>query len=162
MSTAAYVVASLAWAVFGFVVGWLLGRSWVALERIDRKILMPVHENEVGELRRRLRRPSGAQVLGAVLVVLAVASVITVTLQTVRLNDVTSCQAEWNDSYQAALRQRADAAATERAAQRELLTLMLQQPTRQEARAALHRYLESLEDADNEREDARIPKRACN
>jgi hypothetical protein len=164
VSTAAYIVASLAWAVFGFVVGYLLGRSWNALDSIDRKIPpMPLHEDDVPALRpNRKPRSRIQQIFGAVLVLLALATVIGVAVQTVRLNDVTSCQAEWNDGYTDALRQRAVAAATERAAQRELLTTVLRPgTTAQERREATERYLHSLEDADAEREEAKIPTREC-
>lgn len=167
MSTTVYIVTSLVWAFGGFLFGYLLGRAARTLQRIDRKVGMddeaadpatptdnPAPSSEPGRSRTE-------RVFGVVLIGLAVLSVIGVGIQTVRLGNATSCQAEFNEHYTAALKLRTKAAATERAAQRELLTLMLQQPTQQEARAALQRYIDGLAKADREREDAQIPTRAC-
>jgi hypothetical protein len=100
--------------------------------------------------------------LGIVLVVLSVASIILVAVQTARLNNATACQANYNVAYTRSIQQRAAAARDERQAQRQLLVTLLSGPTTPEQRrAAFADYLASLDKADQQREAAAIPNRRC-
>lgn len=109
-----------------------------------------------------ITRLSFQQWLGFILVILSLASVILVAIQTTRLNNATNCQAAFNDAYTRAVKERADAAKDERQAQRELLMTFFSGPTTAEQRlAAFNKYLASLDKADEQREAALIPTRRC-
>lgn len=100
--------------------------------------------------------------LGIILVALSIASVIFVAVQTSRLSNVTECQAGYNEAYGKAIQARADAARDERHAQRDLWTTFLNpQIPVEEKRAALVRYLKTLDEADHVRETAKLPTRRC-
>lgn len=100
--------------------------------------------------------------LGAIIVVLSVVTVILMAIQTARLGDATECQATYNDAYTRSLQDRANAARNERQAQRELLLTLLSRPvTPEQGRAAFDRYLKKLDEADAERESAKIPANRC-
>jgi hypothetical protein len=100
--------------------------------------------------------------LGAIIVVLSVVTVILMAIQTSRLNSTTACQAAYNDAYTTALQDRTNAARNERQAQRELLQTLLSGPvTPEQGRAAFDRYLKKLDEADVERESAKIPANRC-
>lgn len=100
--------------------------------------------------------------LGVILIVLAVASVIFVAIQTARLSDVTECQAQYNDAYGKAIQARSNAAREERQAQRELWTTVLnQQIPVEQKRAAFEHYLKKLDEADQVRDEAKLPTHRC-
>lgn len=100
--------------------------------------------------------------IGVVLVLLSLASVIVVAVQTARLSDVTECQAQYNDAYTTAIEARSGAARSERQAMRELLMTFLSGPTTPEqGRAAMDKYLKKLDEADQVRDQAQIPNREC-
>jgi hypothetical protein len=101
--------------------------------------------------------------LGIIIVTLSVMSVIYVAIQTARLNDVTVCQAEYNDAYTTAIQERSMAARRERQAQREMLLAFLggESLTPAEGRAVFDRYLAALDEADQVRDSADIPTRRC-
>jgi hypothetical protein len=102
--------------------------------------------------------------LGVILVALAVLTVFFVSVQTSRLNEVTDCQAEYNDAYTDALRDRTAAAARERKAQRKMLVSFLsaeRQLTEAEGRKIFDEYLTVLDEADRERTQAPIPRNRC-
>lgn len=107
-------------------------------------------------------KPAVVRALGVVLVALAIASVTSVAVQTVRLGDVTQCQAEYNDAYGKAILARANAARNERQAQRELWrTVLNPQIPVDDKRAAFEKYLKTLDEADRVREAAELPTRRC-
>lgn len=109
-----------------------------------------------------LTSQSFERAFGIILVALSVASVLFVGVQTVRLGDVTECQAAYNEAYSKAIHARSDAARNERKAQRELWTTVLnQQIPVEEKRAAFVKYLETLDEADRVRDRAQIPTRRC-
>lgn len=107
--------------------------------------------------------------LGYLLIGLSVASVIIVAVQTIRLNDasarlndVTSCQAEYNQSYTSAIKGRSEAARQERQAQRKLLTTLLgMHVTEAQGRAAFDEYLKALDKSDDARDRAALPTQKC-
>lgn len=112
--------------------------------------------------RRELIPTSVQRWIGVVLVALSIASVVVVAVQTARLSDVTTCQAQYNDAYTLAIKGRSQAARDERQAMRELLLTFLSGPTSPEqARAALDDYLKKLDEADQVRDQAQIPDRKC-
>lgn len=101
--------------------------------------------------------------VGVFLIVLSVLTVSYSVVQTSRLGDVTECQAQYNEAYTAALKDRTKAAAKERRAQRDLLTTLLSgRPlTPDQARAEFNKYLGVLNDADHQRDSAPIPTNRC-
>ncbi len=102
------------------------------------------------------------RVLGVILIVLSVASVIFVAVQTSRLSDVTECQAEYNEAYANAIHARYDAARAERASQRQLwLTVLNTQIPIEQKRQAFETYLKALDEADRVRDKAELPTRRC-
>lgn len=107
-------------------------------------------------------KPVAEKAIGAILIILSVVSVIFVAVQTIRLGNVTECQASYNEAYGHAIQARADAARAERHAQRTLLLTVLdpQVPVEQK-RAAFDVYLRALDDSDQTRDAARIPTRRC-
>jgi len=99
---------------------------------------------------------------GVGLIVLSVLSVIAVSIQVVRLGDVTECQAQYNDAYTHAISARSSAARQERAAMRDLLlTVIGEATTPEQGRAAIDKYLNALDAADLVRDNAQIPSRKC-
>lgn len=106
-------------------------------------------------------RISFEKALGAIIIALSIASVTFVAIQTSRLSDVTECQAGYNEAYGKAIQARANAARDERHAQRDLWTTFLKQIPVEEKRAALERYLKTLDAADHVREIAKLPTRRC-
>ncbi len=99
---------------------------------------------------------------GVILVALAVLSVTFVGIQTVRLGNVTECQAKYNDAYAKAISARSNAARSERQSQRQLwITVLDPKIPVDEKRAAFTVYLEALDAADRVRDRAEIPTRRC-
>lgn len=96
------------------------------------------------------------RVLGVVLVVLAVATVLTTVSINQRIERVASCQAGVNRAFQAALDARTQAADLERAAQRDLLTTVGQH-NQKSTDAALERYQQVLHHADETRDSSPLP-----
>ena len=106
--------------------------------------------------------PAFVRAIGVILVALSIASVAVVAFQTSRLSDVTECQAAYNQAYTVAIQARANAARAERAAQRTLWTTFLNAAIPvEEKRAALVRYLKTLDEADHVRETVKLPTRRC-
>ena len=96
------------------------------------------------------------RVLGVVLVVLAVATVLTTVSINQRIERVASCQAQVNRAFQQSLDGRTQAADLERAAQRDLLTTVAGH-NRAATDAALQRYQQVLHHADETRDSSPLP-----
>lgn len=110
----------------------------------------------------RLLKISFDRALGIIIIVLAAVSVTFVAVQTMRLSDVTECQAEYNEAYTEAIKARSEAAREERQAQRVLWTTVLNAeiPVEQKV-AAFQVWLKSLDTADRARDRAVLPTRRC-
>lgn len=164
-----YVVNSLAWALMGLLLGYLVVRSATHLEEVTTAMSPasppPDPAAPDPESTRpprtvwwaRFPRPAADRVIGAVVVILAIVSVavmaVSVSAQQAaieRAERSLACQTQFNEAYAAALTERTEAARVERAAQRDLLT-----NTRSEDPAALDaaisRYLAQLAEADQRR-----------
>lgn len=114
------------------------------------------------------RSVDAQRVLGAILVIMALASVVLVAVQTYRLDRVITCQVAYNEAFAASLEMRAAAAAEERQAQRQLLQTLLRfrptddSPERAQAREqALSDYIAGLNAADAARQSAPLPDQDC-
>jgi len=115
-----YVVNSFAWSVIGFVVGWL-GASLRSDIHTLKEALVPTEEARAQRLKRTQR---STRLLGVIVAVLAVATVVQGVIAQQRLNDVSRCQAQYNERFAAASKTRADLADEDRRAlNRMLLTL---------------------------------------
>lgn len=107
MSTA-YLISSLAWSLIGFV----LGRLTVNVEQIRRSMSTNDEELSAEQLppsprRRRLpvvHKLGAQQIVGMVVVIVALLSILLVAWQNVRLNQSISCQSRFNQVYEDALR----------------------------------------------------------
>lgn len=165
-----YVVNSLLWAAAGLGLGFVLGRQWRAIHDIRRQFVAdPVAMAPKPPPRHR--RPKAEQVLGGILVILALLSVTGVAIQTERLNQLISCQAEYNRAFAESIRIRADATIDERNRTKNLWLAFLahapakpgeQTPEGREASIrALNDYLAALDRANAARQIAPIPTNQC-
>lgn len=137
-----YVVASMLWALAGLAVGFTLGRAG--------RVFQPPKESAVPHT---TSRGMADRVVGLVVVIMAVVSVIAMSISINRQERIATCQADFNTRFAAALQERNDAAARERAAQRELLT------SNGDRRAAIDEYLRGLAEADQARAENPLPAR---
>lgn len=161
-----YVVNSLAWALMGLLLGYLVGRSASHLEEVRSAMTPPTPppaDPDAPEPAARTtwwaRFPRAATdgVIGAVVVILAIVSVavmaVSVSAQQTaieRAERSIACQTRFNEAYSAALTERTEAARVERAAQRDLLVNTRSgDPTALDA--AINRYLAQLAEADQRR-----------
>lgn len=137
-----YVLNSAMWALAGLIVGYLLGQ-------LGRRALRP------GEpMPARFTRAD--HVLGLIVIVLALASVIVTAVSVHRQQQLIECQTNYNRAFTSALSERNEAAARERAAQRELLTSTA---TDQAGWTAVRqRYLDVLAQADAQRNANPLPE----
>lgn len=154
-----YVFNSLAWSGLGFVSGWLVAslRSDVAT---IREVVM--HEDEQTQedavaARRRHTSRAAQRWVGVAITVLAVATVVQGVIATQRLNDVSHCQAAYNERFAAATKTRAQLAEDDRVALNNLLLSLYRQreATEQQRLATFEQWVEETER--NQRERAKTP-----
>lgn len=159
-SVLSYVISSIVWAVAGLVVGFYLGRAG-RLAQTNPEV--PVEPDPLPPTRRR--RLTFEQILGAAVVLLAVVSVVVMAVTLTRQQDAineqrgaVACQAEFNARFASALRERTEAAASERRAMRNLLDVILNPAASREERAgALTAYRDGLAAADSQRAASPLP-----
>lgn len=99
------------------------------------------------------------RVLGAVLMALALASVVTMTVYVQRQARIVQCQADYNEAFREASVQLQAAGRSERDAQRKLLSATPTTP--QERQQALRAYLDTLAAADEVRAEHPLPTAPC-
>lgn len=152
-----YAISSILWALCGLVVGFFLGRSGQTTPTSNppRGAELSTDSNTRGFL-GSLRFD---RIVGWVIIVMAVVSVITVSYTVSRQQDVVTCQADYNMAFVAALKERNEAAATDRQAQRELLTGMVTARDAATSRLLIDTYLRALDQADNRRDESPLPER---
>lgn len=110
----------------------------------------------------RFLKASAERAFGLILVLLSVITVALVAVQTIRLGDVTECQATYNETYAKAIKSRSEAARSERQAQRTLWVTVLDPAVPvDDKRAAFGVYLKALDAADDVRDKADLPTRRC-
>lgn len=166
----AYVISSLAWALLGFVVGWAIGRVTRAAALIEEAAMTEPTEDpppvRVTWWARVSRRPTADQLLGLVVVILAVASVIVMAVsvsaqqaEIERAQQSIKCQTRFNQAFAGALNERTAAAARERDGQAALLDAIVLEP-RDRARTAeaIKIYRAQLEDAKAQRAANPLPE----
>lgn len=99
------------------------------------------------------------RILGAALMVLAVASVVTMTVYVQRQGELVRCQTTYNEAFREASLQLRNASQAERDAQRKLLTTPA--TTVAERQQALRTYLDTLAAADEVRAEHPLPTTPC-
>lgn len=98
------------------------------------------------------------QVVGVVVIILALASTITTAMTSIDQRRIAECQAGFNKAYRLAIIERTEAAAHERAAMRTMLgTLLDVQATAETRRKAVTTYYEALQQADQTRDANPLP-----
>jgi hypothetical protein len=103
------------------------------------------------------------RVAAVLLIVLGILATATSTVVAVHERQSVDCQTTINNQFIAALRQRADAADTERQAQRALFDVILNPKATPDARkAALAAYAQGLAQADDVRGRNPLPTGTCN
>ncbi|MFC0546910.1 hypothetical protein [Kutzneria chonburiensis] len=103
------------------------------------------------------------RVAAAVLIILGALSVVSVAVVAVRERQTVQCQTGINNAFRDALTERADAADTERNAQRALFKVLLNpSATPADRAAALHTYAKGLAEADDVRARHPLPTNTCN
>ena len=146
--TAEYVLSSALWALGGLVCGYLLGRA-VGKAKFPESLEeepMPYRATRMDNL------------LGILLITLSVISVVTLAITIGRQEAQVQCQTTFNQTFTAALRQRTEAANTEREGQRNLLAVALNPDSSpEERRQATQRYYDALVAADAQRQDNPLP-----
>lgn len=159
MSVAAYVLASVIWGLAGLIVGFLLGRARpVYVMEVPMTVPATATPADPSPPRTGWRRwINFDRIIGAAVVLLAVLSVSFLAVTINRQEAAITCQSAFNERFIAALRERSDAATTERAAQRDLLTAVI--TPGDNARAAIQRYLDGLAAADAQRDATPLPDR---
>lgn len=141
------VALDLIYSAFGFTVGWLAGR-------IGRDV---AHQNP-----RPRWWPSVRAGLGILILIMVAYSMVIGVTTAARDREIARCQADLNAQFQKAIEQRSDAARIERASQRKLLLTMVDQTANSTQRAqAIRDYLGSLDDADQQRDQAPYPTNGC-
>lgn len=144
-----YIVSSILWAIAGLIVGYVLGRGGCLNADLPKEPGVPPTQRSKTDM-----------LIGFAVVGLALASVIVMTVSLSRQQRIVDCQTEFNTHFVAALGERSDAAAEERAAQRALLTAVLDSRGHPQAQeAAIQNYLRNLADADRSRSDNPLPER---
>ena len=156
-----YALTNLLYAVVGGLVGFFIGRLVVAAVQP----VPPLAQDEVLPVGNG-KLMSAQRITGAVLILLALASVIIGSISNVRLNAqtdrlsrITECQSAYNRAYAAGLQERVDASARDREAQRRLL-LSLQNPAADRA-SEVRQFLEQGRLADVQRAASPLPFEQC-
>lgn len=143
----AYFLSSVLWTLAGLAVGYSIGSAGNQPQRVAPR------ENRVARSRTDV-------VVGVLLLILAVISVSTMSVSLTSQERVVECQARFNEAFSNALRERVDAANQERAAQRQMLSAVLDpNGTRETRLAALESYDKSLAEADTNRSENPLPDR---
>lgn len=154
-----YAISSILWALGGLIVGFLLGRGGQAFPRAGG---LELPKQPAPPTVNRFRTVlTFDRLVGWVIIVMAVVSVATVSYTVSRQQQLVTCQADYNSAFSAALKERTEAAAADRQAQRDLLTGMVTARDPATSRALIDAYLHKLDEADNQRDDNPLPQRTC-
>lgn len=154
------VLLSLFWTLAGLCVGYCIGRAGrLAAESEPEMTKQEPHGRRPGRAVRL-----GSQIFGALLVVLALSSVVLGVAYVSRQSAVVRCQNEYNRAFAVALTERNEAAAREREGQRHLLAAAFRPPEEinpGELAAAYQAYLALLAQADAQRNANPLPVQTC-
>lgn len=161
MSTAG-ILSNLVSSIGGFLLGFVMARIGQRVEEVSEVI---VDGKNPAEMPPRRPRFSWRQVLGVIVLLLAVLSTVTAAVATreqrasaEQMRRISECQAEFNRSYRLALTERASAATEERKAMRTMLEAILSPVSGPDAqRAAITQYYASLDQADKTRAENPLP-----
>lgn len=99
------------------------------------------------------------RIVGWLVILLAVLSVLTVSYTVSRQQQVVTCQADYNVAFVAALKERSEAAVTDRQAQRALFSGVVQAKDPVSVRKLIDDYLAALDAADDRRDEHPLPER---
>lgn len=106
-----YALNSLIWSLVGAAGGYFFGRMRADVSALRKKVNMESPTDAPGTPARRehwwsLHRPDVQRITGVVVVLLSLASIISVLYQNVRLNQATACYVRFTHDYSDALRAR--------------------------------------------------------
>ncbi|MFE0021896.1 hypothetical protein [Amycolatopsis sp. NPDC059021] len=158
----AYVFESAAWALLGFVGGYLLGRAARDVHRVATAITTEDTVPDDQPPRSRLRAPGGHVILGLVVVLLGVLTVAQGIVTNNATRRIAECQAAYSNGFADALDARADATADAQTALDELMRAIsgyLANPPvpPDKVRTAIGDYLAQRAKAESERQQHPYP-----
>lgn len=110
-----YLIESGIWAVVGFVGGFVFGRALATRDRIGDAGMTTPDASGPAHARRRWR-PTGQQITGIVVVLLAVATIAQGLVESAATRRVVACQQEYGNRFADALDARTAANTTTQAA----------------------------------------------
>lgn len=149
------ILSNLVFSIGGFIFGFVMGRIGQRVEEVSEAI---VDEEKTSTIDARKSRFSWRQVIGVVLLLLALGSTIASALVTGEQRRIISCQAEFNKAYRLALAERTQAANEERKSTRALWGALLDPgATTETRREAATRYYEALAQGDQTRAEHPLP-----
>lgn len=148
-----YTLTALLWSLGGFLLGYGMGRIVKDVEEV-RDAVIP--DRPRPKSTRYL--PSRQTIIGVLVILIAVSSTTMVFRQADHLQDVTACQAQYNEDFRVALSRRLQASDDEADAQRNLLRTITSTPNG-DSSAAIGRYLVALDDLEKARAQNPLPKR---
>lgn len=158
MSTATYVVSSLAWSLAGFLLGWLLATLRQDV-RIIRRAVMP--NTPVATWRgHTMTAALATRVLGIIVSVLAIVTVASTFIANDRINDATACQAEYNRRFAEVQNLRARLAQEDRDALQNMLITLYQRrgASQAEQLEVFQQWVDTVRSSQRERKQNPLPE----
>lgn len=159
---AATILSNFVFSIGGFLLGFVVARIGQRVEEVSEVIVEG--DKPMVDTPPKLRF-SWRQVLGVVVLLLAVVSTITSAIATSeqresaeRMQRIAACQADFNKAYRLAIIERAEAANRERESTREMWGALLDPAaTETTRRAAATKYYNALNEADKTRAANPLP-----
>lgn len=161
--SATIILSNLVFSIGGFILGFSVARIGQRVDHIEQRVeevsevIVDGEKSPVSPPRKS--RLGWTQILGIVVLVLAVVSTITSAMATIDQRRIASCQAEFNKAYRLAIAERADASSEERKATRTMWGVLLNpNSTSDDRRAAATKYYETLDQGDQARAKNPLPE----
>lgn len=153
-----YLVTALGWSLAGFLLGYMLGRAVREVHEIKEAV---VSKNPRPGT-RHARRIDVYQVIGAFVVVMAIASVMVMTKQITTRQGEIECRADVLNETIEVLDQRAQIAGQDRAALDEFMAKVFSPDVDEEsAHRAYLKYTKKIARHNDQRSDLSYPEDGC-